>query len=98
MSLIVVLTALPARLAAIRYNELSPHWTVVVNLLAGSLLGADAPQPTVRDPHGARVRRWDRDGGVLAGLVPEGALIPLPGALLLYRAVKVWRHATPASE
>jgi hypothetical protein len=40
MSLIVVLTALPARLAAIPYEELSPHWNVVVNLLAGSLLGA----------------------------------------------------------
>lgn len=36
MSLIVVLTALPARLAAIPYEELSPHWNVVVNLLAGS--------------------------------------------------------------
>ena len=40
MSLIVVLTALPVRLAAIPYDELSPHWNVVLNLLAGSVLGA----------------------------------------------------------
>jgi hypothetical protein len=39
MSLIVVLTALPVRLVAIPYGELSPHWNVVVNLLAGSLSG-----------------------------------------------------------
>jgi Sulfite exporter TauE/SafE len=40
MSLIVVITALPVRLTAVPYDELSPHWHVVVNLLAGSLLGA----------------------------------------------------------
>lgn len=40
MSLIVVLTALPVRLAVIPYDQLSPHWNVVINLLAGSLLGA----------------------------------------------------------
>ncbi|WP_433355808.1 TSUP family transporter [Microtetraspora malaysiensis] len=40
MSLIVVLTALPARLAAVSLADLGAHWTVVVNLLAGSLLGA----------------------------------------------------------
>lgn len=40
MSLIVVLTALPARLAAVSFADLAPHWTVAVNLLAGSLLGA----------------------------------------------------------
>lgn len=40
MSLIVVLTALPARLAAVPFSDLGAHWTVVVNLLAGSLLGA----------------------------------------------------------
>jgi uncharacterized membrane protein YfcA len=40
MSLIVVITALPVRLAAVPYDERSPHWNVVVNLLAGSLLGA----------------------------------------------------------
>ncbi|MEV4017293.1 hypothetical protein AB0J35_43030 [Nonomuraea angiospora] len=40
MSLIVVLTALPARLAAVFLAELATHWTVAANLLAGSLLGA----------------------------------------------------------
>ena len=41
-SLVVVLTALPARLAAVPVAELASHWAVVVNLLAGSLLGAFA--------------------------------------------------------
>ncbi|WP_439659390.1 TSUP family transporter [Lentzea sp. HUAS TT2] len=40
MSLIVVLTALPARLATVTAAELGSHWAVAVNLLAGSLIGA----------------------------------------------------------
>lgn len=40
MSLIVVLTALPARLLSIPLSDLAPHWDVVLNLLAGSLVGA----------------------------------------------------------
>ncbi|WP_432190273.1 sulfite exporter TauE/SafE family protein [Streptomyces sp. Tue6028] len=40
MSLVVVLTALPARLAAVPTSELAAHWPVAANLLAGSLLGA----------------------------------------------------------
>lgn len=40
MSLIVVLTALPARLISVPYSDLAPYWFVVVNLLAGSLVGA----------------------------------------------------------
>ncbi|GAA4975300.1 sulfite exporter TauE/SafE family protein [Actinoplanes utahensis] len=40
LSLIVVLTALPARLVAVPVSALTPHWDVVVNLLAGSLVGA----------------------------------------------------------
>lgn len=40
MSLAVVLTALPARLVAVPYAALAPHWPVAVNLLAGSLGGA----------------------------------------------------------
>jgi uncharacterized membrane protein YfcA len=40
MSLIVVLAALPARLAAVSVAELADHWTVAANLLTGSLLGA----------------------------------------------------------
>ncbi len=40
MSLIVVITALPARLVAVPFGDVAPHWPVVVNLLCGSLLGA----------------------------------------------------------
>ncbi|GIE51585.1 sulfite exporter TauE/SafE family protein [Actinoplanes nipponensis] len=40
LSLVVVLTALPARLAAVPLSALTPHWGVVVNLLVGSLAGA----------------------------------------------------------
>lgn len=40
MSLIVVITALPARLLAVPAGAIATHWTIVVNLLAGSLLGA----------------------------------------------------------
>jgi hypothetical protein len=40
MSLIVVLTALPARSFAIPFLEVIAHWTIAVNLLAGSLIGA----------------------------------------------------------
>ncbi|AZQ32786.1 sulfite exporter TauE/SafE family protein [Streptomyces cyaneochromogenes] len=40
MSLVVVLVALPARLAAVPASAVAEHWTVAVNLLAGSLLGA----------------------------------------------------------
>lgn len=40
MSLIVVITALPARLLSIPLDQLTPHWSVAANLLAGSLIGA----------------------------------------------------------
>jgi uncharacterized membrane protein YfcA len=40
MSLVVVLTALPARLVAVPFGAVAPQWPVVVNLLAGSLAGA----------------------------------------------------------
>lgn len=40
MSLIVVATALPARLLGVPLDDLVAEWDVVVNLLAGSLLGA----------------------------------------------------------
>ena len=40
MSLIVVATALPARLIGVPMEQVAPHWTIVVNLLAGSLIGA----------------------------------------------------------
>lgn len=40
MSLVVVATALPARLFAVPAGDLADEWTVIVNLLAGSLVGA----------------------------------------------------------
>lgn len=40
MSLLVVLTAIPARLIAVPVSEVTDHWAVVVNLLVGSLAGA----------------------------------------------------------
>ncbi|WP_432168246.1 sulfite exporter TauE/SafE family protein [Streptomyces sp. bgisy031] len=40
MSLVVVLTALPARLAAVPAADVAARWPDAVNLLAGSLLGA----------------------------------------------------------
>jgi uncharacterized membrane protein YfcA len=40
LSLVVVLTALPTRLASVPLSSLLPHWNVVVNLLLGSLAGA----------------------------------------------------------
>lgn len=40
MSLVVVITALPARLVAVPFSDVAAEWTVVVNLLAGSLIGA----------------------------------------------------------
>ncbi|MFF9773565.1 sulfite exporter TauE/SafE family protein [Streptomyces sp. NPDC013978] len=40
MSLVVVLVALPARLAAVSAAEVAARWPIAINLLAGSLLGA----------------------------------------------------------
>jgi uncharacterized membrane protein YfcA len=40
MSLVVVLTALPARLIAVPLGDVASHWTVIANLLIGSLVGA----------------------------------------------------------
>lgn len=40
MSLIVVVAALPARAFAVAWTDVADHWWVVVNLLAGSLVGA----------------------------------------------------------
>ncbi|PTM41533.1 sulfite exporter TauE/SafE family protein [Bosea sp. 124] len=40
MSLVVVATALPFRAAIVPFTDVVSHWPVIVNLLAGSLLGA----------------------------------------------------------
>ena len=40
MSLVVVATALPFRSGTISFSEITTHWPIVLNLLAGSLAGA----------------------------------------------------------
>jgi uncharacterized protein len=40
ISLVVVATALPFRTGTVHFGEIAGHWAVIVNLLAGSLLGA----------------------------------------------------------
>lgn len=40
MSLVVVATALPFRAATVPFSAIADNWTIVANLLAGSLLGA----------------------------------------------------------
>lgn len=40
LSLIVVVAALPARLLGVPFESVAPNWPVIVNLLAGSLIGA----------------------------------------------------------
>ena len=39
MSLIVVASALPFRAAAVPFASVAAHWSVIVNMLAGSLVG-----------------------------------------------------------
>jgi len=40
ISLIVVASALPFRMGTVPLHELAAHWSIILNLLAGSLLGA----------------------------------------------------------
>ena len=40
MSLVVVISALPFRAATVPLSTVAAHWAIVINLLAGSLLGA----------------------------------------------------------
>ncbi len=40
MSLVVVASALPFRMGAVPFEDVAAHWGVILNLLAGSLLGA----------------------------------------------------------
>ncbi|MGV7035067.1 sulfite exporter TauE/SafE family protein [Methylobacterium symbioticum] len=40
MSLVVVATALPFRARTVPFGEIAAHWPAILNLLAGSLLGA----------------------------------------------------------
>jgi uncharacterized membrane protein YfcA len=71
MSLAVVATALPARLVAVSYGDLSAQWTSIVNLLAGSLIGAWAGASWATKMRTATLHK------VLAGL-----LVLMAGALL----------------
>src|SRR5580700_12116950 len=40
MSLVVVASALPFRAATVPFTQVGAHWAIIVNLLAGSLIGA----------------------------------------------------------
>src|SRR5580692_7815639 len=40
MSLVVVASALPFRARTVPFGEVAAHWPVILNLLAGSLIGA----------------------------------------------------------
>lgn len=40
MSLVVVATALPFRAGTVPFDQVAAHWPVILNLLAGSLIGA----------------------------------------------------------
>ena len=40
MSLVVVASALPFRAATVPFSAIAAHWSIIANLLAGSLLGA----------------------------------------------------------
>src|SRR3954447_5998428 len=40
MSLVVVASALPFRAGAVPFASVAAHWPIIVNLLAGSLIGA----------------------------------------------------------
>ena len=73
MSLLVVLTALPARLAAVPLATLTPHWPVVLNLLAGTLVGAWAGASWALRMRTTTLHR------VLAGLLVLIALALLAG-------------------
>ncbi|WP_433418570.1 sulfite exporter TauE/SafE family protein [Microtetraspora malaysiensis] len=85
MSLIVVLTALPARLAAVPLTALGAHWGIVINLLAGSLLGAWAGASWAVRMRTATLYK------VLAAL-----MVLMAGALVLSHATALGTVALPA--
>jgi uncharacterized protein len=47
MSLVVVASALPFRVRAVPLDTIAAHWSVIANLLAGSLIGAWLPSMTM---------------------------------------------------
>ncbi|MBC6445936.1 sulfite exporter TauE/SafE family protein [Actinokineospora sp. HBU206404] len=86
MSLVVVLTALPARLSTVSAGELSAHWAVAANLLAGSLLGAWAGATWVLRMRTATLYR------VLAAL-----MVLMAAALVLTHATPLGAFALPGA-
>ncbi|MER7515877.1 sulfite exporter TauE/SafE family protein [Streptomyces sp. NPDC126499] len=85
MSLVVVLVALPARMAAVPASELAAHWPVAVNLLAGSLAGAWAGASWAVRMRGATLYK------VLAAL-----MVLMAGALVFTHSTTVAALALPA--
>lgn len=69
MSLVVVIAALPARAFAVAWADVADHWWVVVNLLAGSLVGAWAAAGWATRMHSRTLHR------VLAGLLVVIAVV-----------------------
>jgi uncharacterized protein len=73
-----VLTALPARMLAVPPSDLFPYWTIVLNLLTSSLVGAwlaSAPWT---------VQRWDaplraRPDPVVLGVIAAATASSAPG-------------------
>jgi len=105
MSLVVVASALPFRAATVPLSTIAENWPIVVNLLAGSLLGAwfgagwatRLKSETLYNKTfllvmaaGSTVGTFI--GGLLLGIVPNGFLLPALALILLISAVKVWRH------
>ncbi|NYI81262.1 sulfite exporter TauE/SafE family protein [Nocardioides panzhihuensis] len=69
MSLVVVIAALPARAFAVPWDDVAGHWWIVVNLLAGSLVGAWAAAGWATRMHSRTLHR------VLALLLVAIALV-----------------------
>lgn len=108
MSLVVVASALPFRARTVPFVEIAAHWPVVMNLLAGSLLGAWFGAGWAMRLRSGPLYRVIAVmlvgiaagsivgtflGGRLLGLVPSVILRPTLAGILLISAVKVWRYA-----
>ena len=91
MSLVVVATALPFRAGTVPFSAIADNWSIVFNLLAGSLIGAwfgagfheDGLQAglAVAEQLGGVRRPWDvpnESGRIPLGLPAATALEPIP--------------------
>jgi len=104
MSLLVVLTALPARLFSVPWSSLSPHWFVAVNLLAGSLVGAWVGATWATRMRSATLYRvlavllvlvaaalvWSHSGHVGALDLPPAVRLVAGAAIGIVAALMVW--------